>query len=659
MVKASSANSNYRVNVSGVSQNNPVSATNDQAKYWAELAKEYEQNAITYAELAKKWACYMDGVVEDELYSSKYYAEICKLTYDELKVLVEEEVSKAIETFTEFANEKEAEIEEMTNGFDERVETAKSGIDTYTNEKKDELDIYTTAKETQLDAFTLTKQDEITSATATQLNLITTEGRTQVAAVDNKGQEILSQLSDYAKKEELPTKTSDLTNDSGFISSYTETDPIYTADKPNIALKSELFSRNYNDLTNKPTIPTVPANVSAFNNDAGYLTEHQDISGKQDLLVSGTNIKTINDESILGEGNIEIKGGGDGAGMPIGTIFPLTCSSNYVPTGALPCDGTQYAKSQFSDLWTNYLVASLLNTCTYEEYASDIATYGQCGKFAIDLTNETFKVPTIKDGTYITQALSDSELGKAYNESLPNIKGQSNQFDGNSGWSGLDTSGAFYKTSAGKSGKVTSDSSASSFSWEIFGFDASLSSSTYQDGAKVQGDNIRLRYFVQVASGQINQADMDWSAWASSLQGKLNTTGVTNATSVDGQWVSKDYVVTTSPTGGSFSYDISSYLPNDNCTYEVMVQMHLSRNGYGAIYIRNSQMTPYDELTSKFGGNWENYSDLIVNTESSDLCNCKILPILSDRIIWVELPAATVSSCRVTLTGYRRLGTNE
>lgn len=29
---------------------------------------------------------------------------------------------------------------------------------------------------------------------------------------------------------------------------------------------------SYNDLSNKPTIPTVPTNVSAFNNDAGYLT---------------------------------------------------------------------------------------------------------------------------------------------------------------------------------------------------------------------------------------------------------------------------------------------------------------------------------------------------------------------------------------------------
>ena len=32
------------------------------------------------------------------------------------------------------------------------------------------------------------------------------------------------------------------------------------------------FSGSYDDLDNTPTIPTVPSNVSAFNNDAGYIT---------------------------------------------------------------------------------------------------------------------------------------------------------------------------------------------------------------------------------------------------------------------------------------------------------------------------------------------------------------------------------------------------
>ena len=39
---------------------------------------------------------------------------------------------------------------------------------------------------------------------------------------------------------------------------------------------------------------------------------NQAIAAKQDALVSGTNIKTINGESILGEGNIEVAASDDG-----------------------------------------------------------------------------------------------------------------------------------------------------------------------------------------------------------------------------------------------------------------------------------------------------------------------------------------------------------
>ena len=45
------------------------------------------------------------------------------------------------------------------------------------------------------------------------------------------------------------------------------------------------------------------------------------VAGKQDILVSGTNIKTINNTSLLGSGNIEIQGGGGG-----GEIYELDAS---------------------------------------------------------------------------------------------------------------------------------------------------------------------------------------------------------------------------------------------------------------------------------------------------------------------------------------------
>lgn len=45
------------------------------------------------------------------------------------------------------------------------------------------------------------------------------------------------------------------------------------------------------------------------------ITQHQDLSGKQDKLVSGVNIMTINGKSLLGSGNLTIEGGGGEADL--------------------------------------------------------------------------------------------------------------------------------------------------------------------------------------------------------------------------------------------------------------------------------------------------------------------------------------------------------
>ena len=72
------------------------------------------------------------------------------------------------------------------------------------------------------------------------------------------------------------------------------------------------------DLANsyKGTVTSVKINGTTKSPSSGVvdlgtvITSHQDISGKQDKLVSGTNIKTINGTSLLGSGNIVISGGG-------------------------------------------------------------------------------------------------------------------------------------------------------------------------------------------------------------------------------------------------------------------------------------------------------------------------------------------------------------
>ena len=65
-------------------------------------------------------------------------------------------------------------------------------------------------------------------------------------------------------------------------------------------------------------ILSIPTDTSDLTNNAHFVTEDYHDPSKQDTLVSGQNIKTINNQSILGPGNITISGGGGGGGTDTG-----------------------------------------------------------------------------------------------------------------------------------------------------------------------------------------------------------------------------------------------------------------------------------------------------------------------------------------------------
>lgn len=135
---------------------------------------------------------------------------------------------------------------------------------------------------------------------------------------------------DYALKSDIPTKVSELTNDSNFV---TETevsgDLAGKADKTYVdeqlatkqpvgdyATKIELAGK-----ADSSVVESLSTQVATNTSDISIIKTKQEEDGdkidsldkematKQDLLVSGTNIKTINSQSLLGEGNIEIESG--------------------------------------------------------------------------------------------------------------------------------------------------------------------------------------------------------------------------------------------------------------------------------------------------------------------------------------------------------------
>lgn len=167
-------------------------------------------------------------------------------------------------------------------------------------------------------------------------------------AVDVATKDVVDDITVAAKEDVeslIPVDVSELVNDAGYVT-LTDLDNNHYVKESD--LSSVATTGSYNDLTDKPVIPAaqvnsdwnatsgvtqilnkpvIPTTTEQLVNDSGFITlsslsgyatesyvnNHRD-STKQDVLESGVNIKTINNESILGEGNITIEGGGSGTG---------------------------------------------------------------------------------------------------------------------------------------------------------------------------------------------------------------------------------------------------------------------------------------------------------------------------------------------------------
>jgi len=131
---------------------------------------------------------------------------------------------------------------------------------------------------------------------------------------------------------------------------------------------------------------------------------------------------------------------------------------------------------------------------------------GQCGKFVIDDDAGTIRLPKVVN----INGLQDlTGLGGIKAESLPNIKG-SLIVDGDS-----DVHDTIPSTVPSGAFKVTSGQQAwinggnyGTISINGGTFDASRSSSTYQDDAPVQQEAVQYPYFIQVATGVETSVDV-------------------------------------------------------------------------------------------------------------------------------------------------------
>ena len=167
---------------------------------------------------------------------------------------------------------------------------------------------------------------------------------------------ITNTLQTKANASDIPTKVSQLENDSKFATQEAVVQGLATkADKDSLtSLES--------DITNLQT--------TVGNQDKSIIANAQAIQGKQDKLVSGTNIKTINNQSILGSGNISIEGGGSTVVVDdaLSDTSENPVQNKVITTRITSIESSLGSKANASDIPTK--VSQLENDSTYQTKAN-------------------------------------------------------------------------------------------------------------------------------------------------------------------------------------------------------------------------------------------------------------------------------------------------
>ena len=272
--------------------------------------QDIEENGDIHGEATDEIKEYVDKVISDKTAGLDVYKEKTdKNSSDigELNTELDNEIERALAAETTNANNIETETKRAKskeNELDESIKTKadKTELVDYLT-KDDAADQYQTKGDYALKTDIPTKTSELINdsgyLTENQLQdefALKTDIPTKTSQLTNDSGYLTEHqsLTDYAKKTDIPTKTSQLTNDSGYLTEHqdlseyakkvdyytkTETDNKYQLQGDYVTYNE--MSEELADYAKKTDIPT---KTSELINDSGYLTEHQDISGKQDKL---------------------------------------------------------------------------------------------------------------------------------------------------------------------------------------------------------------------------------------------------------------------------------------------------------------------------------------------------------------------------------------
>jgi len=183
-----------------------------------------------------------------------------------------------------------------------------------------------------------------------------------------------------------------------------------TAGGKEIIGKSDLAtvatSGAYSDLSGKPTIPTVPTKVSAFTNDAGYLTEHQSLSAYAKTTDLAAYVKSSALATVATSGSYN-----DLSNKP--TIpSAVTVDSALSSTSTNPVQN-KVINSALAGKMNTVTLATVATSGSYSDLSNkpSLATVATSGSYN-DLSNK----PTIPSAVTVDSALSTTSTNPVQNK---------------------------------------------------------------------------------------------------------------------------------------------------------------------------------------------------------------------------------------------------
>lgn len=469
-------------------------------------------------------------------------------------------------------------------------------------------------------------------------------------------------------------KTSNITNDSGYITSSalsgyaTETwvgnqgyitginsgDVTtalgYTPVNPS-NLATVATSGSYADLSNTPTIPTVnngTLTVTQGGNTLGTFTANQ--SGNTTINIASGASRNI--------------------GEIVQSTIPLTDAGLHLLDGTLLSGSGSYADfvDYIADLYDSGDYTAIFDT--EANWQSAVTTYGICDKFVYDSVNDTVRLPKWGTQAYTKNPLINIATASTVPLSIYGTGEALGLTDGSSDLglqAGYTSSSAYWLTAGTSASGTNVGSSSGSYlsSRLVLGVNTSSSKSGLTGTANTSGvissyslTNYPLNcyYYIVVATTTKTAIEVDIDEIATDLNGKADTDltnlTATSSTNFDGQWVQKNGSVYGSSSGqatGTYTYSLSSYLPNDGQSYEVMVNVVATTTGtYAGIQFTSNYVSP--AATSR--------SYLQMTCTPTTTAGSFIIPIGSDRNLNYFISSAGTDYLYIRLYAYRRIGTN-